>query len=285
MIKKVALYFKVTVSFLAILSLFLYWFFNVRVFVEGKEVYVDGYSVFLSADCRAFLKDNFFQEGDVVKKGDLLFKLDTSMFEAKKNVQLAQLKHAKDKERCQKIKVDQSFSKYVLARKELDGLEVSRKKMQNCLSEFEEDQAKLKAEESNIDVINAQIDMINKQINRSKVFSPCNGYIARSFHMPGDVLDAKDPVYVLYEKESFWIHATFNPREAGNLKLDLPVKITLDVFPNIKFNGSVFYIGASDNNFYSKKIPVKISLDIDSEFLSKICLKPGMTGRVFVKIK
>ena len=285
MIKKVALYFKVTVSFLAILSLFLYWFFNVRGFVEGKEVYVDGYSVFLSADCRAFLKDNFFQEGDVVKKGDLLFKLDTSMFEAKKNVQLAQLKHAKDKEGYQRIKVDQSFSKYVLARKELDGLEGSREKMQNCLSEFEEEKAKLKAEESNIDVINAQIEMINKQINRSKVFSPCNGYIARSFHMPGDVLGANDPVYVLYEKERFWIHATFNPKEAGNLKLDLPVKITLDVFPNIKFNGSVFYIGASDNHFYSKKIPVKISLDIDEDFLSKICLKPGMTGRVFVKIK
>ena len=60
------------------------WYLHSRKYVWTNDAYLDGYQISISADINARIIKRYVDEGDLVKKGDLLLQLDESIFNSQK---------------------------------------------------------------------------------------------------------------------------------------------------------------------------------------------------------
>jgi multidrug resistance efflux pump len=264
---------------------FLYWFFCIYPFEVSEDVYVDGHSVLLSAKQRAQIVDKYYDEGESVKRGDLLFKLDSSLFDIKLSLEKEKLKHAEDHFLQSKKDKENSFSKYLEARNEFESLKIEKKDFNKVIFEYEKDQASCNAHAVRVDVIKAKISILKKKIKKTKIICPCDGFLVRSKFSPGDMIDPNIPLCVLYEKEKFWINAKFSKKQAKFIKQNTPVRISLDAYPGYSLIGVISEIEKEKvNEEQSGKIFVRISIN-QLPKAKDFYLRPGMSGRVNIKAR
>jgi membrane fusion protein (multidrug efflux system) len=131
--------------------------------------------------------------------------------------------------------------------------------------------------------------------------SPMDGVAAKRWVLPGDVVQAGQPVFTLYDLKNIWVTANLEETKVGNLRVNDPVEIDVDAYPGMKFHGKVFQIGSytasefslipannASGNFtkVTQRVPVKISLEqYGGAIGTNPVLKPGMSVEVSVKVK
>jgi membrane fusion protein, multidrug efflux system len=145
------------------------------------------------------------------------------------------------------------------------------------------------------EVIAAQADVSLAQINveRTRIVAPFDGFVS---HLPkvGQHIDIGSPVLSLVSDKNVWVEANFKETELGKLQLDQAVEITIDAYPDRRWQGTVDSVGAATGAEYSilppqnatgnwikvvQRIPVRIKLH-DAE--AGPVLRAGMS--VYVKI-
>ncbi|MCI0534132.1 MAG: efflux RND transporter periplasmic adaptor subunit [Verrucomicrobiales bacterium] len=189
-----------------------------------------------------------FESGGPVAKNDLLARLDTSLEEAQLRAAEAQTDWARiSAERARKLRADQTVSQ-----SELDSAEAGLKQAQ------------------------ASADAIRATIAKKTIRAPFAGRLGIRIANLGEYLDSGKPVVSL--QSLMPIHADFSlpQQELARLKMGMPVRLTIDAFPDRRFDGMLNAMNP-DLDLSTRSVRLQATFENPDQLL-----RPGMFARVEV---
>jgi len=201
-------------------------------------------------------------EGDTVKKGDILAKVDTSVIEKIVEKLKEQLRELKEEYLLQK--------KIVERRKELFERELIAKE------DYERELVKLKTLKAKIEALEYELDKQKVIYERYYIKAPFKGEIAERYVSEGDYASPQQKIFRIVATNPLEFVFKIPQKYVGSVEKGKNIKIFVEGIGNME--GKVFYISpiADDNN----QITVKLLV---SNKKGKV--KPGMYGIVEFPLK
>ncbi|MFT3738702.1 MAG: efflux RND transporter periplasmic adaptor subunit [Breznakibacter sp.] len=185
-------------------------------------------------------------EGDVVKSGTLIAKLDDDLL-------LAQLLSAQ----ASFDNAEKTLTRY--------------KQAESGISEIQLDNA-----QTQYLVTKAQVNLLKKQISQHAISAPFPGVItSRNFEL-GTIVSPGTPLANLVDINKLKLEISVPETEASVIKTGIGVDVTSDLYPDAVFKGVVGFVSAKADA--SRNYTVKILVDNNPE----TPLKAGMYGRVIL---
>lgn len=207
----------------------------------------------------------------IVKKGDLLAKLDTELLESA-------LESAKNDVARAKISADE-------AKLDLDlQQELFKKEMS---AEYELKKAQFKHQQAVQSHKNAQLSLqrAQKNLDNAYIISPINGVIVSRNVDEGQTvaasLNAPTLFVIANNLENMQITATVDEADIGKISYNLPVEFTVDAYTGERFRGKINQIRLNPN---SEQNVVSYNVIVDAPNPQRKLL-PGMTANVTIVIQ
>ncbi len=221
-----------------------------------------------------------FEEGDLVKKGDIVAILDKDPYEADyaaAKAQLAQsaanfaklekgnrpqeIEEAKAVVKERKAALENAEILFKRAGQQVKVGATSQQAYDDALAQTVQSEALLQsakealslAEEgfrledieaglAAMDVTKAQLESARINLNDTKILSPSNGYILTRVREPGAIVAPGSVVYTLSLHEPVWIRAYVSETDLGLLKPGMEASVTTDTFPDKPYKGQIGFI-------------------------------------------
>lgn len=222
-----------------------------------------------------------FDEGQKVKKGDLLAKLDDSIYKENLNEVLAQIEVAKanleklengyrnedikmaeaslrqnevvmnksytDLQRQLKLYNSHSISKqtYDDIKEVYDSSKAAYEYAKNNLEKLKHGYEKedIKIAQAQLKALEAQKNLKEISLNDTNLYSPTNGTIITRAYEIGSIINATTPVLELAKEDEYWIRAYISEKFLGKIKKGISAKIYTD--SNSKtYTGKVSFISS-----------------------------------------
>ena len=170
----------------------------------------------------------FFEEGDVVRTGQLLAILDKTPYDAQLREAIAN---------AEAVEAMLNNAKILLKRrKELIGVGgVSQEDLDNVQANHDQLFANWVQAKNNIQV---QRD----NLAYTEVFAPTDGVILTRIREPGTAVNATDPVYTLSVASPVWIRAFAEERDLGNIYYGMEAEIYTDTKEAPAYKGYIGFI-------------------------------------------
>ncbi len=166
------------------------------------------------------IKDN-----QVVKKGDLLFEIDPSTFQAVVDNAAATLKEAQIAQIEAKQNLDRNTVLY--EQKVID------------LQTYQDVQDKYVGEVAYVATTQAQLQTAQLNLSYTKIVAPVDGYLTNVNTSPGTYVYAGQQLLALVDSSSFWIAAYFKETQLKHVVEGGKAKITLMGHDTQPFEGNV----------------------------------------------
>jgi RND family efflux transporter MFP subunit len=211
----------------------------------------------LYAHVGGYLKKIYVDEGDHVKKGQLLAEID-----------------APD--------IVQEFHK---AKAEYDLKDVTAKRYQELLKEKVISQQEFDNIDADANESKARFDNAAANVAFTRITAPFTGSIARRFKYPGDLISTNtrsgtdQPLFILVNEQTLRAAINVPQIEVGNIHTGDPVDIRVDAFPDRKFQGSITRLDALLDDATKTQ---RVLIDIDNADGS---LHAGMFASAILHIK
>jgi RND family efflux transporter MFP subunit len=192
---------------------------------EGRVVTYPGREVIVSTEWPGRLLRVVVEEGQAVRKGDLLAELDSDELRASL---------AETRARVAEAEAEVRLAESNLRRRQdlADQKIVAR----NDLDQAERDLSTTKAR---LETSRATVSRYEAQLRKTRVLAPIGGtVIARHVHA-GETLESGKRVVTLADLTRLRIEAEADEADAGALTLGAPVAITCDGFPGRSWKGTV----------------------------------------------
>ena len=223
------------------------------------------------------------EDNSQVAKGDLLFEIDPSIYQAAYNKALAAQKQA----RALLAKAKNEEQRALNLEKRTPGA-MPVLTLNNLNNAVETNAA-------NVALAKANVEEAHLNLEYTKVYAPTNGYITNLNLREGSQVVANTPVVALIDEDSFWIEGYFKETDLVNVDPNDKAVITLMMHNDIQLEGHIksigFGIATQDGstgndllpnvnpNFQwirlAQRIPIKVELDNVPEDLQ---LRVGMTA-------
>lgn len=170
----------------------------------------------------------FFEEGDVIKTGQLLAVLDKTPYDA-------QVKQAAATVNSVTANLDNA--KILLnRRKELIGVGgVSQEDLDNAQANHDQLFA-------NWMQAKAALEVQKDNLVYTEVYAPTDGIILSRVREPGTVVNPSDPVYTLSIASPVWIRAFADEQDLGKIYYGMPAEIYTDTKESPVYKGQVGFI-------------------------------------------
>ena len=166
------------------------------------------------------IKDN-----QPVKKGDLLFEIDPSTYQAAVDNAAAKVQQAQ----AQALEAQQNFARQTeLYKKNV----VGEQDYQNAQDEYYSASA-------NVAAAKAELETAQLNLRYTKVYAPVDGYLTNVNTSAGTYVNAGEELLALVDSSSFWVAAYFKETQISNVKPGDKVKIALMGHPRQPFEGVV----------------------------------------------
>ncbi|CAK3485009.1 RND efflux pump membrane fusion protein barrel-sandwich domain-containing protein [Vibrio crassostreae] len=223
------------------------------------------------------------EDNSQVAKGDLLFEIDPSIYQAAYNKALAAQKQA----RALLAKAKNEEQRALNLEKRTPGA-MPVLTLNNLNNAVETNAA-------NVALAKANVEEAHLNLEYTKVYAPTNGYITNLNLREGSQVVANTPVVALIDEDSFWIEGYFKETDLVNVCPNDKAVVTLMMHNDIQLEGHIksigFGIATQDGstgndllpnvnpNFQwirlAQRIPIKVELDNVPEDLQ---LRVGMTA-------
>lgn len=292
-------YYIVAIAVLIFIAIFWWW----RVYLYPYQTTDDANIASLDHTISSVQSGKILQvaveDGDMVRKGDLLFTVDDTILQIELEKAKAGLDHANDEVKLQKIRVDLAKEDFQRATTEFTGGVISKEAIDHVDKTLQMAQAQLQSINSLAEVQEASLKLIETQIQYANVTAPTDGIIAKRWHDPGDVVRAGQAVLSLFDLSQIWISANIEETKLSSIHVGDPVDISVDAYPHLEFHGNVLVIGAaaasqfalipsnnSSGNFtkVTQRIPLRISINAQ-ENAQSLYLRPGMSVKVKIRTR
>ncbi len=223
-------------------------------------------TVSVGAQVSGVIKNVFVDFNSLVKKGQLLAKVDPSIIAAQAEQSKANLVNAKSNQEFQRNNYNRQKQLY-------DFGAISKSDYQLALNQYNIAKS---------DVINAaaQLRLAQKNLSYTDIYSPINGIvlnknvsagqtIASNFNAPTLFVIAKDLT-------KMQVRAAVNEADIGGVKAGQQVSFTVDAFPNDIFYGAVTQI-LLHPSVSSNVVTYATLISVENKDMK---LKPGMTASI-----
>lgn len=248
-------------------------------FIYLRISYRSVHNAFLDADTLSFsssvegqIIEKFFEKGEKVRKGQVLFQLDNEIINEKINVKKAEIDLATETLKLQKIEIDEIMNQYISAKKNTDPL---LRNIDENIKRLERSQAKASIMEKEIDLLQSELVLLECKNKKTTITSPGDGIILKSDKKEGDTIHEFEQLALISDIENIWVQANFKESELEELKLNDPVAISLSSYPYLQFYGNILSIEPDEKK---EEYVVKVSVyqNISQEFPEKAVLRPNM---------
>lgn len=211
-------------------------------------------------------------EGDAVKQGQLLARLDTRETEAR-------LAQAQAQARAAQVRLHEAERDLARSRALLGGGAIGREA-------FDKAQTAQQVASSDYDQARAQIAALEAVLANMQVRASFDGIVSVRHHEPGEVVAAGTPILTVLNPNDRWVRIYIAENRLGAVRLGQKAAISTDTYPNRRYGGEVIYI-ASQAEFTPKNVQtaeervklvyaVKVRVTGDPRFE----LKPGLPADV-----
>ncbi len=276
-----------------------WWYLNHVGFVYTDDAYIDANKLNISTQIPGRIIHLYADEGDQVKKGDLLVQLDSSDYIARLHQTQSNMKSALLAIDLAKVRLEQAQINFDRAKVQYRQRIIPKAKFDNLKKTYEAAKVQLKLNRAKIPVIKASMHTIKTTLGHTKVFVPMSGIIAKRWVLAGDVVAPGQAVFTLFEQGNSWVTAMLEETDIDRISIGDTVDINVDAYPDTKFKGRIFEIGSTTASQFSlippdnasgnftkitQRIPVKISIEqIDRGMAKKKELLPGMSVEIKLK--
>ena len=247
-------------------------------------------------------------EGDNVREGQILARIDTSDLEAALNEAQAQWLRAVAAEKQARALVKQRESDYVLARKTVErsraifakGL-VSREVVDQHEANFQSAAATLEAARAGINTAAAAIDVARAASERIKVNiadgtlrAPVSGRVLYRLAETGEMIGAGGKVLTLIDLTDVYMPIFLPADQAGRIHIGADARIVFDALPKITIPARASFV-APQAQFTPKEVEtktereklmfrVKVQIDRDVLMQHADLVKSGVPGVSYVRL-
>lgn len=280
------------------------WVHEYNSYYSTDDAYIDADRVAVSSKILGRITGLYADEGDTVRSGQLLVELDSSDLYAQKlqakavidqafsSVEQARARYELDKksEVIQEISLARAKEDFERASAQYEGKVISKEQSDHATKTYESARAMLDASKAQLEVSKAQISsaesttktaaaqigILETSLRNTRIHAPANGRIAKRWLLPGDVVQAGQPVFTITRDSLFYVMAYFEETKISGIHNGKQAELTVDAFPGIKLSGKVLNVGSNtaaqfslippnnaSGNFtkVTQRIPVKISID------------------------
>lgn len=286
-------------------------FLTVSGLVEPKE------TVRVYAKTVGQAKELLVQEGDEVKKGDILVRMDDEQIrlqvaQAKATLDSAQASLEKVQAGARPQEISQAEAAMRQAKINLDSAEENYLRMEKlfsegAVSEQQYDQAKGQyeiaesqyqsanesyklvmegASQPDIRVVEAQVrqaqsalEIAQSQLNNSIVKAPINGKVTAVSVKTGELVSSAVPLLSILDVSELYIKAGISEKDIASIQIGQEAEILIDAFPQEKFYGEVTSRGVMVDPT-SKSMEIKIKI-----IEPHVDIPPGVFARADIMIE
>jgi membrane fusion protein (multidrug efflux system) len=209
-----------------------------------------------------------------------------------------------DYQRNQNLFNDQAITKKQLddSKFNLDQAKQQSENNQSVLSTAQSHIAVLEAglqkAEAGLSTKAAAIQQQQLKISYTKIYAPQSGKLGKLNITAGQYVQAGTPLFSIVNDTTYWIVANFKETQIRKFYPGMPVKISLDAYPDSSLSGNIaslseatgarFSVLPPDNasgNFVkvTQRIPVKVSIDNLEQYRN--ILRAGLSADVSIKTK
>ncbi len=254
------------------------------------------------------VKDVLANEGDLVKAGQVVVRMDTETLEAQLRQAEAQVKQARDARASVAALVSQRESELAFAEKDLDrALELTTKgfipkreadfkrtKQETATAALAAAKAQGLEAESAIAAAVAAADRLKIDIEDGVLKAPRSGRVQYRLTEPGEVLPAGGKVLTLLDLTDVYLTLFLPETVAGRVALGAEARIVLDAAPNMVIPARVSFVAAKsqftpkavETRTEREKLMFRVKVQIDPELLRKNVprVKTGLPGVAYVRL-
>ena len=249
---------------------------------EGKVEVMDNYRAEVGSELDGKIADFNVEEGDEVKKGDLIAKLDNrdtmarlSEAQAELSVSRSKLREVASGARDEEIKkanavlesaiadmefAQESLRRYKILYKEgfttqeiIDEKEKTMKVAESRVKEAREEKILLekgpkketiKYLEDTVRKAGASVEYYREVLNKTVITAPISGKVIRKYLQKGEIIsrEMNIPLVAIADLKKIWINAEIDETDIGRFKTGDEVEIKSDAYPGKVFKGEVHRI-------------------------------------------
>lgn len=187
-----------------------------------------------------------------------------------------------------------------IAKRQLDAskkqLDVADKQLQFAKVQADASKQQIAVAKAGVAQRQADLEMAKLQLTYATIYAPANGKVSKKNVQTGQYVQAGQSMMSIVIDEDLWVVANFKETQMDKMKEGQPVKMKVDMYPDVEFDGKVESISGAtgakfallppDNasgNFVKvvQRIPVKIVFTNPNP---KYPLRAGMNIEVVVKV-
>jgi membrane fusion protein (multidrug efflux system) len=253
------------------------WLVDNATWVSTDDASIDGAKVSVSSKMLGRIKAILVNEGDQVKAGQTLVRLDDSDLRAQEAQATAQLESAKVNRdgRVEDLKRAKAlYASGAIAKDKFDAASLA-----------------YDAAAAQYNIAQAQLGIIESQLANTVITSPIDGTATKPAFSVGDVVQPSQTILTVNDLNNVWVTANFEETKVGRIDVGADVDITVDKYPGLAFHGKVasissgvlpapFQIGEFTKT--TRRVPIRIDF---TSLPEGVVLQPGLSVEVRVRTK
>jgi membrane fusion protein (multidrug efflux system) len=275
-----------------------YWYVKKYSSAFTDDAFIDADRVSISSKLLGRIAYLKVDEGDTVKAGDTLVRLDDADLQA-------QLARAQDALRytlrsldVAAVNLDKAKDDFDRTNKQYIGEIVPREVYNHAAEALRLARAQNDMVQAQIATSQADLNIIRTQIDNSVITAPFSGVIAKRWVLQGDVVSPGQAMLSIYDFSHLWVTANYEETKLRDIHLGSTAGITVDAYPGIELTGKVITMGKSTASQFSlippgnasgnftkvtQRVPIKIA--IESTPPPSVSLVPGLSVSVRIKYR
>jgi len=248
-------------------------------------------------------------EGDDVRAGQALARLDTGDLDAALREAQAQLQRAVETEQQSHAQVRQLESQYGLARKTLErsravaakGLiaketvDQHEAQMQSAAAALDAARFGVRSAAAAIAAAQATAERVQVNIVDSTLLAPINGRVLYRLVEPGEVLPAGGKVLTLLDLSDAYMPIFLPAEQAGRVRMGADARIVFDALPKVSVPAKVSFVAARaqftpkevETRSEREKLMFRVKVQINPALLQEYAelVKTGVPGVAYVRLE
>lgn len=297
---------KIFIPLLLILGVigFVSWQYykDARDFISTDDAYVDGDRVSVSSKILGRIALLGAIEGDTVKAGQILVRLDDTDLRAQHAQAQSALVLAQESIRLAQVNVDRAETDFKRTSVQFKETIIPKEQFDHASAELDAARARLTIAHAQVAAAKAQAGIIEAQLLNTIIVAPMTGVVAKRWLLQGDVAQPGQAIFSIYDLEHIWVTANYEETKLGGLAVGDSAEISVDSYPDCTFHGVVtekktftaaqFALIPANNasgNFtkITQRVPVKLSIAQRpvSAAQPKVDLLMGMSVEVKIKVR
>ena len=254
------------------------------------------------------LKSLDAKEGDNVKVGQILARMEVRELEAELRQAEAQVKQAQKQRSAAEAFITQRKSEVTLAEKNLarsrelyenknisiEQLQSSETVVQTARAALAASQAELANTEALIEAALARVETVRTRIDDSVLKTPIDGRILYRLAEPGEVLPSGGKVFTVLNLTDASMTIFLPTAQAGRLRIGDEARIIMDAIPEYVIPAKVSFVSPEaqftpkevETRTEREKLMFRVKVQIDPELLAKhaAIMKTGVPGTTYVRL-